>query len=99
MHALSPLIAERSRKNASAILRAFAAAGQNKVADLSGVSETLISRWNVDQVAAVLAAAGVKVVPDGMKCFPSKDVEAWYGAYRREVMRAETAEQLFDDLQ
>lgn len=67
MASLSPTIAERSRKNHAAILRSLAAAGQARVAALIGVDDSTITRikdGQLERLAAVLAASGLKVVPE-----------------------------------
>lgn len=68
MATVSAEIAERARKNASAILRAVAAVKQVRVAELLGVSETTVSRLlsegEMDRIGQVLAACRLKVVPE-----------------------------------
>lgn len=79
MRELSPAIAERSRKNASAILRGLAGTGQARVAELTGVSEATVSRFKdggIDHAAALIAACGLKCVPDGVQCFDPEYVRA-----------------------
>ena len=79
MSALSPQIAERARKNGSAVLRALAEKGQSLVAELVGTSETTVSRFkghDLELAVAVLAAAGLKVVPEAMECFDPDYVRA-----------------------
>lgn len=79
MAALSPAIAERARKNEVAILRALANVGQCRVAEMTGMSETAVSRLKGDalgQLAAVAAACGIKCVPQDMECFDPEYVRA-----------------------
>jgi hypothetical protein len=62
----APEISKLARDNAVAIRNALHMTGQNRVAALVGVHETSISRWKdarPDEVAAILAACGLKVVP------------------------------------
>ena len=76
---MSPAITERSRKNTSVVLRALAERGQSRVAELVGTSETTVSRFkghDLELAAAVFAAAGLKVVPEGMECFDPEYVKA-----------------------
>src|SRR3990172_4475792 len=64
MAEVSPSIAERARKNVSVILRALARVGQNRVADLMGLSESAVSRMageRIEQMAQFLAACGLRV--------------------------------------
>lgn len=70
---------DKSRKNETAILKALASLGQARLADLMGVSESLVSRQKSDgqlaKTAEMLAHLGLKVVPAGMKCFDPEYVE------------------------
>lgn len=64
-------VAETARKSQTLILRALASAGQRTVADAIGKSETFVSRWkseDLETCAALLAAAGLKVVPADVEC-------------------------------
>jgi hypothetical protein len=79
MAAMSPQISERARKNGTAVLRALADKGQTRVAELVGTSETTVSRFkghDLELASAVLAAAGLKVVPESMICFDPEYVNA-----------------------
>lgn len=71
--------ANSARKNEAAILKALASLGQARLADLMGVSESLISRQksegHLTKTAEMLAHLGLKVVPAGMKCFDPEYVE------------------------
>lgn len=70
---------DRARKNEAAILKALASFGQARLADLMGVSESLISRQKSDghlaKTAEMLAHLGLKVVPERMQCFDPEYVE------------------------
>lgn len=79
MAELSPGLAERARKNETTVLRALADASQVRVAEALGVSEATVSRFKdggIQQAAALLAACGLKVVPDSMQCFAPDKVNA-----------------------
>lgn len=79
MAAVSMPPLERSRKNVSTILHALAATGQADVARAMGVSESTVSRLKdgtLDQLGALLAHVGLKVVPAGMQCFDPSYVDA-----------------------
>lgn len=74
---MSPI--ERSRKNVQMILQALAAAGQAEAARAMGVSESTVSRMKgdtIDQLGALMAHVGLKVVPAGMQCFDPAYVDA-----------------------
>lgn len=67
MTTVSAAPAERSRKNLTAILKALSEVGQARVAERLGVSESTVSRMKdteIERMAAVLSACGLKVVPE-----------------------------------
>ena len=66
MTELSPAQQENARKNERAILHAVASVSQKRVADLSGISETRLSRLkdgDLEKYCAALAALDLKLVP------------------------------------
>ena len=66
MTKLSPAQSETARKNERAVLHALAACGQRSVAEVSGISESRLSRMKdggLEELCVALAAAGLKVVP------------------------------------
>ena len=66
MTELSPAQRETARKNERAVLHALAACGQRYVAEVSGISESRLSRMKdggLEELCVALAAAGLKVVP------------------------------------
>lgn len=67
MHTVADHSRARTRKNHGAILKALAAAGQTRVAALVGVDDSTVTRikeGQLERLAAVLAASGLKVVPE-----------------------------------
>lgn len=89
MASVSADIAERARKNESAILRAFARVSQTRVATLLGVSDATVSRMSeprseggrerpskLAEIAQILAAAGLKVVAEDAEVFDVARIEA-----------------------
>ncbi len=73
---------DRARKNSSMILRAIAERGSNAAAEGWGVSASRFCHMKNDKdhpltecVAGMLAALGLKVVPDRMQCFDPEYVE------------------------
>jgi transcriptional regulator with XRE-family HTH domain len=69
----------RSRKNESTILQALARVGQNEVARRMQVSDSTVSRFKNGELlqwASFLAALGLKVVPEAMKCYDPKQIRA-----------------------
>ena len=94
MPPLSGDLAERARKNLSVVLRRLATAGQAKVAESLGVSETTVSRMKSDgdleRVLTMLALLGVKCVPIEVQCFHPKDIEAIFHGHKRWVESIES---------
>ncbi len=79
MTEVSPAIAARSRKNFTAILQGLATVGQAKAAELTGLSETKVSRFkttDLEELAALMAACGLKCVPQSVQCFDPEYVKA-----------------------
>lgn len=71
--------------------------GQVRIAEAIGVSEATISRMKSEQlgqVAAVIAAAGLKVVPDSMRCYPAKKMNAILELARDHLNAVDDVEQL-----
>lgn len=70
---------QRARKNEKVILSALADTGQAVAAGFMGVSESTVSRMKdqeLEKLSDILAACGLKVVPESMQCFPAERVEA-----------------------
>lgn len=61
--------ADRARKNQTALLGALRTVGQNRVAEIIGESDSQVSRSKDDfpRFSAILAACGLKVVPEDKK--------------------------------
>lgn len=98
-----PIPIEKARKALSSVLQVLKSNGkQGAVATALGVSDSTMSRLvndHMEQVITALYNAGFKVVSQEMRCYPSADVEAWYSAYKQQISRADTAAQLFEDLE
>ena len=74
-----PEIRGRANKNLSEILRAMRVAGQVRVAELMGCSESAVSRMKdgtLPDLAALLAACGLKVVPESFKTYAPDRIAA-----------------------
>ncbi|WP_310625781.1 CII family transcriptional regulator [Limnohabitans sp.] len=85
-------ISERSRKNERAVLHALAEAGQSEIAKRMDVSESTVSRMKDGQIAAVsslLAACGLKVVPEQFKCIDPAKAQAMVTLYEAAMARIE----------
>lgn len=69
----------RARKNHAAILQGLASAGQAKVAETLGVSESTVSRMkdcDLAQTARLLSVCGLKVVPAHFRCVDPRYMDA-----------------------
>lgn len=94
---MSPAIAENARKNERTILQAFARVTQARIAEQLGVDDSKVSRFKegyLEQAAALLAACGLKVVPNEMQCFPRDKVNALLTLARDHLIQMEHPEQL-----
>jgi len=70
---------ERSRKNHQILLKALSGTGQAVAANFMGVSESTVSRMKegeLDKLASLMAACGLKPVPIDMHCYPEAEIEA-----------------------
>lgn len=70
---------ERSRKNEAVILQGLQRIGQVRVAKELGVSEATISRFkdsNLQQVAEIIAACELKIVPQNIRCYSEDSINA-----------------------
>jgi hypothetical protein len=97
MPQLSSAIAERARKNQTVILQALADVSQTRVADLMGTSETTVSRLkskDLDEIAAFVAACGLKCVPCAMQCFSPDKVQALLTLAKDHLASIERPDQL-----
>ena len=99
MATLSERQAARSRKNLTAVLRAFQRTGQTHVAKALELDDATITREmaKLDRFCTILAVLELKVVPEGVRCFDPKEIEPLL-ALARQRMEHLTVEQLrFDD--
>ncbi|WP_321914802.1 CII family transcriptional regulator [Paraburkholderia sp. J11-2] len=97
MTAVSATVAERSRKAQSLALQRISATGQNTIADEIGLSAATVSRWvgeDLERACQVLSAAGLKLVPAEMQCFPPRKVAILMELARDHLNQLETVEQL-----
>lgn len=85
-------IARRAQRNLSVILQALAKVGQSRVADLVGISPSTVTVFKEEQLqrfTAVLAACGLKAVPDTEESVDMVEVRAL-----RVLARARIQEQI-----
>ncbi len=101
MSTVSAEVSEKARKYRSLALQAVARIGQNAIGDAIGVSGSTISRFMSDEeekdmmrALQILAAAGLKVVPGEMQCFPPRKVAILMELARDHLNQLENVEQL-----
>lgn len=104
MNPVSAEFKDRARKNQAEILKGIARTGQQVAADCIGTSVSTVSRWQtsegttmgLEQIATLLAAVGLKVVPKDMKCFPAHEVQALFTLAKAHLARSENIESMLD---
>lgn len=97
MDQLSVPPAERARKSHSLALQRISAVGQNNIATEIGVSPPTVSRFvseDLERACQVLSAAGLKVVPIEMQCFPPRKVEMLLELARDHLQQLQSVDQL-----
>lgn len=101
MNAPSGKAAERARKNLAAIFSGLSVTTQAKVAEALSVAEGTVSKWKDDELVVasnVMAACGLKVVPEGYRCVNARTMELLLdlAGQRMDALRREP-EGLFED--
>ncbi len=96
----SSYLTDRARKNEAAILQGLASAGQATVARELDVSESKVSRLKSDgeirRIATMLAAMGLKVVPQSYRCAKPEVIEAAM-VFARAALANDSNELVWDD--
>lgn len=86
---------DKARKALASVFQVLKTGGkQGQVATCIGMSDAAMSRFTneqLEQAIVILYHSGFKVVSQEMHCYPGKDVEAWYAAYKRAMDHAATA--------
>ena len=90
---------EKARTYLSLALQSVAKIGQNEVGRQTGVDGSTISRFMSEEkdmlrALSILAAAGLKVVPAEMQCFPPRKVQLLLELARDHLTQLENVEQL-----
>lgn len=88
---------ERARRNEATLLRGLQTAKGSNVAKALGVDEATVSRLKdgeLQHIAKLLAAAGLKVVPTTAKCYDQAFINAIFQIAKQKIERAETLEEL-----
>lgn len=89
--------AERARKNLALILTRLSSVGQARVAEALEVSESTVSKMkggDLEMLARMLAALGIKCVPDHVKCYEPKQMEAILALAKAQLEGIESVEEL-----
>lgn len=101
MSTVSGEVAEKARKYRSLVLQTIARVGQEPIGSAIGVSGSTVSRFTGEKeeegmlrALSILAAAGLKVVPADMQCFPPRKVAILMELARDHLNQLETPDQL-----
>lgn len=97
MIALSDEQLARSRKNESVILKHLASIGQVHLANMLGIHESTVSRWKdkeFTELSQTLAALGLKVIPEEMRCYDPKSIDALLTLAKERMGQLESTDQL-----
>lgn len=89
--------AERARKNLTLILQRLSSVGQATVATGLSLSEATVSRFKAEQAeqfSKILAILGLKVVPEHVRCYEPKQIEAVLALAKALLAQIESADQL-----
>lgn len=100
MTTVSSSVAERSRKYLQACMQSISRVGQNSIAEQLGVSAPTVSRFvsdDLERACQVIAAAGLKIVPAEMRCYPQDQIDAILTLARGRLNQTVSAEQLSFD--
>lgn len=87
----------RARKNLASILNGLGRAGQTKVAEIIAKDESTVSKMKdkeLPQLARLLAACGLKVVPDTVKCYDPEFIGAVFYLARSNLSKLENPSEL-----
>lgn len=94
---VSAAIAEKARKFVALAVQTISRVGQNTIADELRLSGPTISRFvaeDLERACQVLAAAGLKVVPADMRCYPEAQIEAIFTLAKSHMQALDSAEKL-----
>lgn len=99
MSTVSAEVTEKARRYQSTALQAVAKKGQIDIAEQIGMDDSTVSRFMSDEkgmarALQILAAAGLKIVPIEMQCFPPRKVAILMELARDHLNQLETPEQL-----
>ena len=101
MPSLCPPPSGYARKSCQNILHRLALVGLTPVAQAMGKSESTISRMKdteIPELAAMLDALGLKVVPRELKCYDEKTMAALLQLAKERMNQCSTTQQLeWDD--
>lgn len=92
--------AVRARKNYSVLMQRLASIGNGPVALAMGCDEATISRMKpekFEQFAQILAVLDLKIVPNDMRCFNQRDIEAIFHQAKRWMEHVQHVNQLEED--
>lgn len=88
---------EAARRTEALVIQAFARRGHQSIADEIGVSEATVSRLKNEHLhnfVLALRAAGLKVVPQDMRCYPEDQIEAIFKLAQAHMRQMESSREL-----
>jgi transcriptional regulator with XRE-family HTH domain len=94
---MKPEFQSRAHKNEAVVLKTLHHVTGKAVAEIMEVSETTVSRFKNGELkewAAFLAALGLKIVREDLKCYDKQDIEAVLLFARRYMHDMKDADQL-----
>lgn len=71
--------------------------GENTVAERLNVADSTISKWKAEQAelaVKIIAQCGLKIVPERVRCYEPKQMEAILALAKARLERIETTDQL-----
>ena len=104
METLSNNVLATARKTEQTMLQQLASVGLSAPAAAIGVDESTISRLkssepkiNLKNLSIVLSTIGLKVVPEGVKCYRPEDIEPYIALAKQHMNTIDGAEHLVWD--
>lgn len=90
----------RARKNEATVLNRLASVGLENAGAAVGIDPSTVSRWKgkeIPQLAILLAALGLKVVPVELRCYRETEIEALFALAKSRIERMHHAAELAED--
>lgn len=87
---------ERTRRNATLLIRGAKSVGLASLAEATGVSDSTISRWleKPEAIGALIACMGYKLVPAHVRCYEPKFIDALLTFAQPQLAKMKSADDL-----